>query len=360
MNDRSVGHRMSFAAAPGVLPATVQRKLIEHMECHPEVGLPLLHISHRSEWFKALVVDVERRMKRMLAIPQDYRVLFLQGGATLQFSLAPMNLGATAVDMIVAGYWSRRAVAEMTPVCGVTQRWSGDGRTLPEPAEVAGQGTGTLFYISNETVEGMQFDYIPDYEGDIICDMSSDILSRPVEFSRYAIAYAHAQKQLGPPGLTVVVVRPDVIERSRHVGLPPMMTYAAHADKNSIYNTPPCFQIYLQSLLFDWMEHEIGGVTAMQRRNREKAGRIFETIRRYETLYRVQIPQRWQSETNVAFHLPDVELERRFLREADEMGFYGLAGHRSVGGCRISLYNTVEPEHVELLAGWMEDFAGRA
>lgn len=360
MNDRAIGQALSFAAVPGVLPRTVQNTLIEHMQKQPDVGLPLLHISHRSEWFQALVVQVERRMKRVLSIPDDYRVLFLQGGATLQFALAPMNLGARSIDMITAGYWSRRAIDEMQPVCAVNQVWVGDGAYLPEPGAIPREGVGALFYISNETVEGMQFDYVPDYAGDIICDMSSDILSRPMDFSRYAIAYAHAQKQLGPPGLTVAIVRPDVIERSRSTGLPPMMTYAAHADKNSIYNTPPCFQIYLQSLLLDWMEYEIGGVGAMQRRNQGKAKLIHDVIGRHQDVYRVRVTKRWQSDTNIAFWLPDVPMERRFLREAQEQGFHGLAGHRSIGGCRISLYNTVEPEHVEALAGWMECFARNA
>lgn len=354
----AIGQKISFAAAPGSLPAAVQAALIESMQCVPEVGQPLLHISHRTEWFADLVKRVEARMKRLLGIPENYRVLFLQGGATLQFSLAPMNLGAKSLDIVSSGYWSRRAINEMRHVCDPRVVWAGEGDRLPHEDELPRSGAGVLHYISSETVEGLQFDYIPEYHGDLICDMSSDILSKPVDFSRFSIAYAHAQKQMGPPGLTVVIVRDDVIERSRKANLPPMMTYAAQADKNSIYNTPPCFQIYLQWLLFDWLENEIGGVAQMARINEAKASAIYEQVDAFPALYKARAQRRWRSKANVVFQMED-EMKTRFLAEAQEEGFVGLDGHRSCGGCRVSLYNTVSLDEAQQLAGWMNDFGRR-
>lgn len=350
---------MTFAAAPGTLPGTVQAALVRAIENVPEVGLPLLHISHRTDWFARLIVEVEGRMKRLLAIPDNYRVLFLQGGATAQFSLAPMNLGAMAIDIVSSGYWSRRAINEMRHVCSPNIVWEGDGTRLPEPDELPTVGHGVLHYISSETVEGLQYDYIPEYRGDLVCDMSSDILSRPVDFGRYAIAYAHAQKQMGPPGLTVVIVRDDVIERSRSSPLPPLMTYAAQADKNSIYNTPPCFQIYLLGLLFDWLEHEIGGVEQMARINALKAEAIWSQVDAHPDLFQAPVHRRWRSRANVAFQM-DASLRERFLADATAAGFVGLEGHRSCGGCRISLYNTISLEQTRTLAQWMGDWAARA
>lgn len=357
---------LNFSGGPGVLPESVLQQVQQAIGEVPEVGLSLLGISHRSDWFAATVAEAEANIRALLGVGDNYHVLLLQGGATQQFSMVPMTLlrgQSAAADYLHTGYWSGKALPEARREGPVKVLWSGEAegfQRLPGDDELEFSADAPyLHYVANETVEGLQFhrllgrDEVPR-----ICDMSSDFLSRPCPAERFALIYAHAQKNLGPAGVTIVVMRDDLLPAAPS-GLPGFLDYRSHIAAHSNYNTPPVFAIYVVLLVTRWLLHDIGGVANMDAINRRKAGLLYGVLDDSDGFYRGRAAVADRSLMNVAFNLASPEMEQRFLSEALAAGFSGLGGHRAIGGIRASLYNALSLAAVEQLAGFMDDFRRR-
>lgn len=333
------------------------------MLCVPEVGLPLLGISHRSRWFADVVAEAENIVRELLGLPANYHVLFLQGGATLQFSAVAATFlrGKNSfADYLQTGYWSRQCLPEARKEGEIRLLWDGtdnDFTRLPADEELQFSPDAAYFhYISNETVEGLQFHRTPGRD-DVrrICDMSSDFLSRPIDVENFDLIYAHAQKNLGPAGVTIVVLRDDVLAEIPE-GLPSMMDYRPHVAQHSIFNTPPTFGIYVVLLVLRWLRDTIGGMDAMNQINKSKAAHLYAALDGSDGFYRGRAATPDRSLMNVTFTLPTCDLERAFLAQAQARGLHGLEGHRSCEGVRASLYNAVSPAAVAALCDFMAEF----
>lgn len=360
-------NHLNFSGGPGALPESVLLQVQQSIIAVPEVGLSILGISHRSDWFASVVAELEGNIRKLMGLPDDFHVLFLQGGATQQFSMIPMTLlrGKThPAEYLHTGYWSGKALAEARREGPIRVLWSGESggfRRLPGDEELACSADAPyLHYISNETVEGLQFHRVLGRD-DVprVCDMSSDFLSQPCEAERYSLIYAHAQKNIGPAGVTVVLVR-DGILKNAPADLPGFLDYRSHAQAHSIFNTPPVFAIYVVLLITRWLLNEIGGLARMAEINRGKARLLYRRLDDSHGFYRGRAETNDRSLMNVTFNLATPELEQRFLAAAQAAGFSGLAGHRSTGGIRASLYNGLTLSAVEQLAGFMEDFQRKA
>lgn len=357
---------LNFSGGPGALPLTVLEQTQQAIIALPDTGLSILGMSHRSDWFKALLQEAQDNIRALLDVPERYHILFLQGGSSLQFSMIPMNFahGASApAEFVASGYWSRKAIAEAAPVVPVHMVWDGSDegfRRLPDWAAIDSHPDAPfLHYISNETVEGLQFrDAPPPGPVPLIADMSSDFLSRPIDIWRYAMVYAHAQKNLGPAGVTVVLIDDAMLARIPD-SLPPMLDYRTHVRHGSNYNTPPVFSIYVLNLVSRWLRDEIGGVAAIERINARKASALYGALERHADLFEIHAEPAARSLMNVAFRLRDPALHEQFLAESRAAGFSGLEGHRSIGGLRASLYNAVGEPAVAQLTGLLDDFAVR-
>lgn len=364
MNRRN---RLNFSGGPGVLPERVLEQAQQAISEVPEVGLSVLGISHRSDWFAAVVGELEDSVRALLELPASYHVLLLQGGATQQFSMLPMALlrgQENAADYLHTGYWSGKAIPEARREGPVRVAWSGASEgfaRLPTDDELQfSPAAPYLHYVSNETVEGLQFQRVIGRD-DVtrVCDMSSDFLSRPCEADRYDFIYAHAQKNIGPAGVTVVALRDDLLARCPD-GLPGFLDYRVQIDAHSNYNTPPVFAIYVVLLVARWLRNDIGGLERMDAINRSKAELLYRVLDDSDGFYRGRAAARDRSLMNVAFNLDTPERERQFLAAALDAGFSGLAGHRSIGGVRASLYNGMTLAAVEELANFMDDYRRRA
>jgi phosphoserine aminotransferase len=353
----------NFSGGPGALPDVVLQAAQQAVNCVPEVGLSVLGISHRSDWFRSVLDEAENNIRTLLNISDDFHVLFLQGGSSLQFFMIPTNLGCTSntkADYVVSGYWSEKALMEANTVCDAGVLWSGKSSgytTLPTyEAMRPSSDAAYLHYVSNETVEGLQFDFIPPVEDiPLICDMSSDFTSKPIALDRYKIVYAHAQKNLGPAGVTVVIVHNDIVDRIPG-NLPQMLDYCSHIQSKSIYNTPPVFALYVVMLATRWLINDIGGLKNMESINAGKAAKFYQCIDESNGFYQGHAAIANRSTMNATFRLPTPALENKFLQTAIQEGFFGLEGHRSIGGLRASLYNAVTPEAVDALTSFMNDF----
>jgi phosphoserine aminotransferase len=352
----------NFSAGPGALPEAVLQQLSDELLQVPDQRLSLLGISHRSSWFSAVVEEVEQRLRNLLGLDNDWHVLLLQGGSSLQFSMIPMNFLAAdaSADYLRTGYWSRKSLLDPGLYGSVRLAWDGETfgfRCLPGTKDLNLDPKAAYFhYVSNETVEGLQFHDVPGLEGvPRVCDMSSDFLSRPIPVDRYDLIYAHAQKNLGPAGLTIVLLRQSFLDRKLRT-VPAMLDYRNHRDEHSIYNTPPTFSIYATLLVLRWLEEDVAGLEAMAARNRRKAEQIYRAIDDSSGFYQGHVEPSSRSLMNVSFRLPSQELEQRFLCEASQAGLEGLAGHRSIGGLRASLYNAVTEQSCEQLASFMSNF----
>ncbi|HLG70230.1 MAG TPA: 3-phosphoserine/phosphohydroxythreonine transaminase [Chloroflexota bacterium] len=356
----------NFSGGPGALPAEVLAEAQEAILRAPGSDLSVLGISHRSAWFGDVLAEARDNLRALLDLPSEYEILFLQGGASLQFSMVPMALlrgRSQAAEYVVGGYWSAKAVPEAQREGLVRIIWNGqDGgfSRLPRAGELSHDPEAAyLHYVANETVEGLQFHRVLGLDGVArVCDMSSDFLSRPVDCRKFALIYAHAQKNLGPAGVTVVVLRRDLLDGVPD-GLPAMLDYRNHVHMGSVYNTPPVFAIYVTLLLTRWLRRQPDGLAGMARLNEAKAALLYAVLDASGGFYASSVAVPDRSIMNVTFRLPDEPLERRFLAEAEAEGFYGLQGHRSRGGIRASLYNAVTLESVRALAGFMEDFRAR-
>jgi len=354
-------HRIhNFSAGPAVLPMPVLEEVQRDMLSLPGVGMSVLEISHRSKTFDKIIGEAESDFRELSGLPSNYHVLFLQGGASLQFSMVPLNLLPKdgSADYILTGVWSQKAADECRKLGRVNVIASSEGdkfRHIPKRDEIhPTQGAAYVHMTNNNTIYGTEWHYVPDV-GDtpLVNDASSDIYSQPIDFSKFALVYAGAQKNLAPAGLTLVVVREDMLG---HVpkGLPIMLDYGLQAKEKSLYNTPPAFAIYVFGLVMKWLKQQ-GGLKVMGERNERKANVLYAEIDR-TGFYRGHAVPDSRSWMNVTFRLPSEELEAKFAKEATTAGMDGLKGHRSVGGLRASLYNAFPEEGVAALVQFMKDF----
>ena len=352
----------NFSAGPAVLPVDVLQEAQRDLVSLPGVGMSVLEISHRSKAFDEIIAAAEADIRELAGIPSDYQVLFLQGGASLQFSMVPMNLlpeGGTA-DYVVTGVWAEKAVKEAkrhgaVHVAATTK--DGNFARVPSAGEIALSGKGAYVHVtSNNTIYGTQFRQVPEVgtaAAPLVCDASSDIFSRPIDVSKYGLIYAGAQKNLGPSGVTLVIVHDDLVKRSP-ASLPTMLSYAVHAENKSLYNTPPVFGIYTLGLVAKWLKR-LGGLSAIETVNERKAGALYAEIDR-TGFYRGHAEADSRSRMNVTFRLPSEELDKQFAKESTAAGFDGLKGHRSVGGLRASIYNAFPEEGITALVQFMREF----
>lgn len=356
----------NFSAGPAVLPVPVLEQVQAEMLCLPGAGCSLLEISHRDKAYDAIHEEAIANVRELLSIPEGYRVLFLQGGSRLQFSMIPMNLKTgdhLTADYLITGSWGKNAAAEARKVGDVNVVWDGSEANfnrVPTAAEtVFDSSADYVHFTSNETIQGVQFADDPDVGSvPLVCDASSEFLSRPLDISKYGLIYACAQKNAGPAGLTVVVVREDLVDRSRD-DLPGYLSYKNHAAANSLFNTPPTFAIYVLNLVTRWLRDEVGGLKAMQELNKRKANALYNVIDSSNGFYLGHAEPDSRSVMNVAFRMETDELDKLFLKEAAAERLTTLKGHRSVGGIRASIYNAMPEEGVNALAQFMLDFASR-
>jgi phosphoserine aminotransferase len=352
----------NFNAGPAVLPLPVVTQAREEMLDYKGTGMSVLEISHRSKEFEALIHQAEADLHEILNIPSNYKVLFLQGGASLQFTMLPMNLrpsGASA-DYIITGAWSKKAFDEAqklgTVHCAANTKASNFNR-LPEPDEIQYDPKAAyLHFTSNETIHGVEFksEPVPPHDVTLVCDSSSDFISRPMDVSKYGVIYAGAQKNAGPAGVVVTIIRDDLLEKVP-ANLPVMLDYKMMAAEGSLYNTPPCFSIYIVGLVLQWIK-SIGGLVEINRRNIAKAELVYKAIDESGGFYRGHAKPESRSLMNITYRLPSEQLEDQFAKEAKSCDLIGLKGHRSVGGLRASLYNALPIEAAETLVHFMKEF----
>ncbi len=360
------GRIFNFAAGPAVLPVPVLEEVQRDLLALPGVGMSILEISHRSDTFESLLAHAEADVRALAGVPNDYRVLFLQGGASLQFSMVPMNLldRDAVADYIDAGSWADKAIKEARKVGRVHVAASTRAEQyarIPAAAELLlSAGAAYVHYTSNNTIEGTEYKGPPEV-GDVplVSDASSDLFSRPIDVARHALIYAGAQKNLGPAGVTLVIIRDDLVSRSaaKKASLPTMMNYAVQAENRSLYNTPPTFAIYVLGLVMQWLLAQ-GGLAALARANGRKAAILYREIDR-TGFYRGTAAVGDRSLMNVTFRLATETLERQFVEVAAAAGFDGLKGHRAVGGIRASIYNAFPEAGVEALVAFMQEFERR-
>ncbi|MBI3951851.1 MAG: 3-phosphoserine/phosphohydroxythreonine transaminase [Acidobacteria bacterium] len=356
----------NFSAGPATLPLSVLEEVQRHLLTLPGVGMSILEISHRSKWFDEILETTESNLRRLLHLPDHYKVLFLQGGASLQFSMVAMNFlrgSGKSADYILTGSWSEKAIQEARREGSVRVAWTGKAENcvrVPQQAELdLDPNAGYVHFTSNETIQGVEFQTEPD-TGDVplICDSSSDFLSRPIPVERYGLIYAGAQKNAGPAGLTLVIIRDDLLERVPD-NLHTMLDYHVQAKNKSVYNTPTVFAIYITMLVTRWLLEEIGGLEKMAAINQQKAQLLYDVIDQSDGFYRGHARPDSRSVMNVTWRLPNETLEQEFVKQALGRGLYELKGHRSVGGIRASIYNAMPLEGVQALCDFMAEFEER-
>ncbi len=350
----------NFSPGPATLPPSVLQEAATDIVNYHDKGIGLIELSHRSKEFMAVAEETESLIRELLQVPENYKVLFLQGGASSQFYMIPMNLLGTGkkATYLNTGTWSKKAIKEAKLFGDITVAYSSEESTfnrVPLESEYSvAPDSEYLYFVTNNTIYGTQFAQMPETETMLVADMSSDILSRPVDVSRFGIIFAGAQKNMGPAGVTVVIIRDDLLDCAEET-VPTMLRYKTHADKDSMFNTPPCFSIYCVGRVMNWLKEQ-GGVEAMETINRRKAGLLYDAIDATD-FYRGHAETASRSLMNISFNLPTPELEAQFIAEAAAVGFDGLKGHRSIGGCRASIYNAFPEEGVARLVDFMADFA---
>jgi phosphoserine aminotransferase len=351
----------NFSAGPAILPMPVLEKAQSELLSLPGVGMSILEISHRSKTFDAILEGAQKDLATLLNLPANYKIMFLQGGASLQFSMVPLNLmpAGGSADYIMTGAWSKKAGKEAKRCGTVNVAASTESENftrIPRQDELKLDSKAAyVHFTSNNTIFGTQWKNEPEVGNvPLICDASSDILCRPLDMKKYALLYAGAQKNIGPSGVTLVIMRDDMIAKC-NPDLHTMLAYKTHWDNNSLYNTPPCFGIYMIGLVARYLLDN-GGLEAMHKRNQEKAGVLYTALDESGGYYRGTAQPDSRSLMNVTFRLPSEELEKKFIGEATKAGFDGLKGHRDVGGCRASIYNAFPLEGVEALVKFMQEF----
>lgn len=350
----------NFNAGPAALPLPVLEEIQASLLNFKGSGMSIMEVSHRSKWFDDVINEAVERITRMLNLGDKFQVMFIQGGASLQFAMTPMNLlpDNGSADYINTGTWSTKAIKEAINLGKKVNvvASSEDRNFCYIPDNIKFNSDAAYVHItSNNTIKGTAFNQFPD-SGNVplVADMSSDIMSRPIDMSKFGLIYAGAQKNLGPAGVCLAIIRKDMLERVPE-NLPSMLKYTTFAEKNSMYNTPPCFAIYAVCLVCKWIEETIGGLSKMEDQNRKKTNIIYGLLDKSD-FYNGTADKDARSMMNVTFRLPDEDLEKRFVANALKNGFGGLKGHRSVGGCRASIYNPSGIEAVKALVSFMEEF----
>ncbi len=353
----------NFNPGPAALPLPVLEQIRDEMLNIQGSGMSILEVSHRSKMFDGIINEAIDRTKRLLNLGDNFHVIFVQGGASFQFAMVPLNLSVEGkpVDYVNTGTWSTKAIKEAR-IQGKEVRIiasSEDENFSYIPKDVHEDGKAAYLHItSNNTIKGTQWAEFPDANGvPLVSDMSSDIMSRPFDVNPFGLIYAGAQKNIGPAGIAMVIIREDMLERIPEE-LPTMLKYSTYVENNSLANTPPCFAIYVINLVLKWLEESVGGLENMEKINRKKANMLYEVIDSSD-FYRGTAQKESRSMMNITFRLPTEELEDLFVKEALKEGLGGLKGHRSVGGCRASIYNAVSLESVEALVGFMKEFERR-
>lgn len=359
----------NFSAGPAVLPEEVLLEAQKDLFALPGVGMSILEISHRSKTYDAIHQEAKEGLKKLLNIPDDYAILFLQGGASLQFSMVPLNLmpPKNKADYILTGSWSKKAMKEAkrvgtVNVAATTEEGEGDKKyfkRIPKQSELKlDPDAAYVHFTSNNTIFGTEWSTEPEVGNvPLVCDASSDILSKPIDIKKYGLIYAGAQKNMGPSGVTLVIIRKDLLERSQD-SLHTMLNYKIHAENDSLYNTPNTFGIYIIKLVTKWLLG-LGGLEEMYKINKKKAQLLYDCIDQSGGFYKGHAEKDSRSLMNVTFNLATEELEKKLIDEATKAGFSGLKGHRSVGGLRASIYNAFPIKGVEALVDFMKDFQRR-
>jgi len=351
--------KYNFYAGPAILPQEVMKKAQDELLDFNGIGLSVMEISHRSKDFEAVINTAEAKIRSLLGVPENYTVMFLQGGASLQFGMLPMNLlKGKKADYVHTGEWAKKAIKEAKLFGTVNVAASSEDKNFNYIPEKFGFSPDAQYVhiTSNETIGGIQWTKFPETNGvPKVIDMSSDIFSRKIDFLDVGMIYAGAQKNIGPAGVTLVIMRNDLVDACAD-GLTTMLSYKTHAKEKSMYNTPPCFAIYIIKLVMEWIEGQ-GGLAGIERLNEQKAKAIYDAIDHSDGYYMGTANIKDRSKMNVTFRLPSEELEEKFIGDAKKSGFIGLKGHRSVGGCRASIYNAMGLDGVQALVQFMAKFA---
>jgi len=352
----------NFSAGPAVLPHDVLLQAREELLDWHGTGMSVMEMSHRGKEFMGIAAQAEADLRELMGVPKNYKVLFLQGGAHQQFSMIPLNLlrGKLSADYVNTGIWSKKAIDEAKKFCYVNEVASNaDKNASYVPALKSwklDKEAAYVHYTPNETIGGVEFNWIPEVgEVPLVADMSSNILSRPYDVSQFGLIYAGAQKNIGPAGLTLVIVREDLVGHAPS-GLPTMMDYKIHADNDSMYNTPPTYAIYMAGLVFQWLKKN-GGVNKMEQVNIAKAKLLYDAIEANGGFYHCPVAKADRSRMNVPFKTPDAATDAEFLRQAEARGLMQLKGHKLAGGMRASIYNAMPLAGVQVLASFMDEFA---
>ena len=362
----SVNRVYNFAAGPAVLPLPALEEAQRDLLALPGVGMSIVEVSHRSKAFEAILAECIANTRKLANIPENYHVLFLQGGATTQFSMIPMNLlhAGSMADYIVTGSWSDKAVKEAKKVGAVNVAFNAKAENyirVPKQEELKlTPGAAYVHITTNETIHGVEFPQLPDFgDATVVADTSSHMFSRPIDVTKYGAIYAGVQKNLGPSGVALVIIRDDLVKAAAahpsYANLPVMLQYGIHVENNSLYNTPNCFGIYMIGLTMKWLIG-LGGLEAIEKVNIRKAQKLYDAIDASGGYYRGHAAKDSRSRMNVTFRMPTEDLEAKFVKESKAAGFDGLKGHRSVGGLRASIYNAFPEKGVEDLVEFMKEF----
>ncbi len=355
----------NFSPGPAVLPLSVLQEVQDEMLCLPGAGCSLLEMSHRDKQFLEILHDAEASLRSLLGAGDDFAVLFLQGGARLQFSMIAANLlrdSGKSAEYLLTGSWGKYAIQEATKegdAKAIYDSKATNYNCVPKASDYSvSPDAAYMYYCSNETIQGVQFPSEPNCPAGVplVCDASSDFLCRPVDIDRYGLLYACAQKNAGPAGVTAVIIRRYLLDRAP-ANLPGYLSYKNHADNDSEWNTPPTFAIYVLGKVANWIASDMGGLAAMKSHNQKKAALLYDVVDAYSGFYQGHAEKSSRSLMNVTFRMPSDELQAAFLKGAQSQDLGNLAGHRSVGGIRASIYNAMPMEGVEILASYMKDFA---
>lgn len=353
----------NFSAGPAVLPEEVLKEAADEMLDYRGTGMSVMEMSHRSKAFDTIIKDAEQDLRELMNIPDNYKVLFLQGGASQQFAAIPMNLMKNKVaDYIITGQWSKKAFQEAKKYGNVKAVASSEDKTysyIPDCSDLDIDDDADYVYIcENNTIYGTKFKELPNTKGKtLVADVSSCFLSEPVDVTKYGVIYGGVQKNIGPAGVVIVIIREDLITDTPLEGTPTMLTYKTQADANSLYNTPPCYGIYICGKVFKWIK-KMGGLEAMKAHNEKKAKILYDFLDQSE-LFKGTVVEKDRSLMNVPFVTGDADLDAKFVAEAKAAGFENLKGHRTVGGMRASIYNAMPIEGVEKLVEFMKDFEAK-
>ncbi len=355
-----VGRVYNFSAGPAVLPESVLKEAAEEMLDYRGCGMSVMEMSHRSKMFETIIQEAEADLRELMNIPDNYKVLFLQGGASQQFAMIPMNLMKNKVaDFIVTGQWAKKAWQEASKYGKANKIASSEDKTfsyIPDCSDLPISDDADYVYIcENNTIYGTKFKTLPNTKGKtLVADVSSCFLSEPVDVSKYGIIYGGVQKNIGPAGMAIVIIREDLITDTPLEGTPTMLTYKTHADAKSLYNTPPAYDIYICGKVFKWIK-SLGGLEKMKEINEKKAKILYDFLDESQ-LFKGTVVKEDRSLMNVPFVTGDEEMDAKFVKEAKEAGFENLKGHRTVGGMRASIYNAMPTEGVEKLVAFMKEF----